>query len=247
MAELMLHKLDVVLAGPTAFSAVGGARLRSHPIGEYALVFHGAPALAARIPGRLRRADHRRRCCPAGIARSGPGLMPGSRPQRVRPRIVGEFEDSALLATFGRTGSGLFPAISLLEREICHQFGALERVGDFTGCARADLRDRGRAPHPASGRQRAGRERRRAAGADRAGLSRRSERRVRALSYSRSHKPEAVATTTQGPEIEGRRFRDHRRDAAQAACGAAAGLGLIAMRPRGCGAFRRREQVHLVA
>ncbi|MCP5264855.1 MAG: transcriptional activator NhaR [Burkholderiaceae bacterium] len=150
VAELMLHKLDVVLAD-RPHSAVGGARLRSHPIGEYALSLYGAPALAARF-----RADF-----PAGLDHA-PLLLPSRHSalrarldawfeaRGVRPRIVGEFEDSALLATFGRTGSGLFPAISLLEREICHQFG-VERVGELTDVREQIFAIAGerRIPHPA--------------------------------------------------------------------------------------------------
>ena len=44
------------------------------------------------------------------------------------PLIVGEFEDSALLTTFGRAGLGLFPAPSVLGSEIAAQRGA-EPVG----------------------------------------------------------------------------------------------------------------------
>lgn len=33
----------------------------------------------------------------------------------IRPRIVGEFEDSALLKAFGQAGAGLFPVPSIVE------------------------------------------------------------------------------------------------------------------------------------
>jgi LysR family transcriptional activator of nhaA len=46
----------------------------------------------------------------------------------VAPLIVGEFEDSALLTTFGRAGLGLFPAPSVLGADIAAQLGA-EPVG----------------------------------------------------------------------------------------------------------------------
>jgi LysR family transcriptional activator of nhaA len=46
----------------------------------------------------------------------------------VAPLIVGEFEDSALLTTFGRAGLGLFPAPSVLGEDIAAQLGA-EPVG----------------------------------------------------------------------------------------------------------------------
>ena len=39
----------------------------------------------------------------------------------VRPRIVAEFEDSALLKVFGRQGVGIFPAPSVIADEVCRQ------------------------------------------------------------------------------------------------------------------------------
>jgi LysR family transcriptional regulator, transcriptional activator of nhaA len=43
----------------------------------------------------------------------------------VRPDIVGEFEDNALLNTFGRRGLGLFFAPAALSADIAEQFGAV--------------------------------------------------------------------------------------------------------------------------
>ena len=42
----------------------------------------------------------------------------------IRPRIVGEFEDSALLKAFGQAGAGLFPVPSIVEAEVCRQYHA---------------------------------------------------------------------------------------------------------------------------
>jgi LysR family transcriptional activator of nhaA len=42
----------------------------------------------------------------------------------VRPDVVGEFEDNAMLNTFGRNGMGLFFAPSVLAHDIEEQFGA---------------------------------------------------------------------------------------------------------------------------
>ena len=47
----------------------------------------------------------------------------------VRPDIVGEFEDNAMLNAFGRNGLGLFFAPAALESDILEQFGAA-LVGD---------------------------------------------------------------------------------------------------------------------
>ena len=41
----------------------------------------------------------------------------------IRPQVVGEFDDSALVTAFGREGRGVFMAPSVLERETCTQHG----------------------------------------------------------------------------------------------------------------------------
>ena len=43
----------------------------------------------------------------------------------VRPRVVSEFEDSALLMAFGQAGMGLFPAPSAIERQVRSQYGVV--------------------------------------------------------------------------------------------------------------------------
>src|SRR6478736_3819937 len=43
--------------------------------------------------------------------------------QQIRPRIVAELDDSALLTTFGQAGAGLFVAPTVLEKEVMRQFG----------------------------------------------------------------------------------------------------------------------------
>jgi LysR family transcriptional activator of nhaA len=50
----------------------------------------------------------------------------------LRPRVVGEFEDSALLKTFGGSGMGVFPAADAIRREIADTFGAV-RIGACKG------------------------------------------------------------------------------------------------------------------
>lgn len=44
--------------------------------------------------------------------------------QGVRPDIVGEFEDTALINTFGRSGAGLYFATAALQGDMADQFGA---------------------------------------------------------------------------------------------------------------------------
>jgi LysR family transcriptional activator of nhaA len=128
LGALSVHKLDVVL---TDRPVPPGTNLKvfSHLLGESELTLFGVPALAARY-----RPDF-----PRSLA-GAPLLLPTRNnairgridqwfeTQDVRPDVVGEFDDNALLNTFGGSGLGLFPAPSVLADDVREQFGA-EPVG----------------------------------------------------------------------------------------------------------------------
>ncbi|RZI44755.1 transcriptional activator NhaR [Herbaspirillum sp. HC18] len=131
LGELSVHKLDVVL---TDRAVPSGTTLRvfSHLLGESELMLYGVPELA----------DRHRRNFPASL-KGAPLLLPTRNhairgrldhwfeAHDVRPDVVGEFDDSALLNTFGRTGLGMFPAPSALARDVKEQFGAVP-VGELS-------------------------------------------------------------------------------------------------------------------
>ena len=91
-----------------------------------------APELAARYPD-----------FPDGL-HEAPVLLPdpGSTMRRlledwfrtlaVRPRVIGEFEDSALLKSFGQEGAGLFPVPSLVADEVEAQYD-VHTLGELDG------------------------------------------------------------------------------------------------------------------
>ncbi|MCM1129699.1 MAG: transcriptional activator NhaR [Alistipes senegalensis] len=124
LADLALHRLDVVLTDRPV-STTSSLRVFSHELGHCRIGFFGTAALAEAL-----RPDF-----PASL-HGAPVLLPTrnntlrSRLDRwfeangVRPNIAGEFEDSALLATFGRSGLGIFPAPVVLATDIMAQFHA---------------------------------------------------------------------------------------------------------------------------
>jgi LysR family transcriptional activator of nhaA len=132
LGDLALHRLDVVLADRAA-PQNPNLRLFSHSLGSPALAWYAPDPLVARA----------RKDFPASLARV-PVLLPtGHAAVRARidawferhaiaPRIVGEFEDSALLATFGAGGMGVFPALDLLHVEMRRLHG-VRRVGPCDG------------------------------------------------------------------------------------------------------------------
>ena len=50
----------------------------------------------------------------------------------IRPRIVGEFDDSALLKTFGASGMGVFPAAQWVHDDLLAHY-AVQRLGHCDG------------------------------------------------------------------------------------------------------------------
>lgn len=129
LADLALGKLDVVLTDRTV-RAGGSLKVYSHLLGESDMKLFGVPQLA----------DKYRPNFPASLNHA-PLLVPTRNnalrgridawlvQHEVRPDIVGEFEDNAMLNTFGRNGLGLFFATSALAQDIEEQFGAV-LVGD---------------------------------------------------------------------------------------------------------------------
>lgn len=128
LAALAVHDLDVVLAdaplGPNA-----NIRAFSHLLGECGALVFGVPALARKYRKEFPRS-----------LRDAPLLMPSEActtrralnqwffAQDIVPRVVGQFDDSALLKAFGQAGRGLFFAPAAIAREIEQQYG-VERVG----------------------------------------------------------------------------------------------------------------------
>lgn len=68
----------------------------------------------------------------------------------VRPRIVGEFEDSALMKVFGQLGTGLFPVPAVIQAEVerQHDVRVVGRVDGFVERFYAITAER-RLKHPA--------------------------------------------------------------------------------------------------
>jgi LysR family transcriptional regulator, transcriptional activator of nhaA len=109
LADLALHRLDAVLSDRPA-PPNPNLRLYGHALGEAPMGWFAPAAMIGR-----------RRAFPACLSQL-PILLPthhaAVRPRLdqwferndLRPRVVGEFEDSALLAAFGRSGMGAFPA-----------------------------------------------------------------------------------------------------------------------------------------
>lgn len=123
LADLALHRLDVVLSDRPA-PANPNLRLYSHALGSSAMGWyapqewlaqarHNFPHNLAHIPVLL----------PTAHASVRLRLDQWFERQGVTPHVVGEFEDSALLATFGSSGMGVFPASERMRETLSSGYG----------------------------------------------------------------------------------------------------------------------------
>jgi LysR family transcriptional activator of nhaA len=131
LGDLSVHKLDVVL---TDRPMPSGTTLRvfSHLLAESEIMLFGVPDLARQYRSGF----------PESL-QGAPLLLPTRNnairgridhwfeAHDLRPDVVGEFDDNALLNTFGQRGLGLFPAPSALADDVKKQFGAMA-VGELS-------------------------------------------------------------------------------------------------------------------
>ena len=121
LADLALHELDVVLSDAPATGA-RQVRAFNHLLGDCGVSFFAARPLASRLAGRFpRNLEHAPFVAPTDGTALRHSLDAWFDRHGVRPRIVGEIEDSALLRTFGQAGAGVFAAPSVIEREVVRQ------------------------------------------------------------------------------------------------------------------------------
>ena len=123
LADLALHRLDVVLSDRPA-PANPNLKLYSHAMGSSPLGWYAPKEWLAQA-----RKDFPR--CLSEV----PVLLPSAHAsvrmridqwfeqQGVLPHVVGEFEDSALLATFGSSGMGVFPASERMREKLSSGYG----------------------------------------------------------------------------------------------------------------------------
>jgi len=131
LAELSIHELDLVLTD-TPISGLARVRAFSHLLGTSTVSVFGGPDMA----------KHYRKHFPQSLD-GAPFLLPTENTalrraleqwfdaSGIRPSIVAEFEDSALMKVFGQTHRGLFPAPTVIEKEVERQYN-VKSVGSLS-------------------------------------------------------------------------------------------------------------------
>ena len=122
LSELAVHKLDLVLSDQPVPDGLN-LKAYNHRLGTSGLSFFVQRRQARRYRGRF----------PYSLSEA-PMLLPSPNSalrrrlddwfenHELSPRIVGEFDDSALLKAFGEAGAGVFAGPSVIEEEICRMY-----------------------------------------------------------------------------------------------------------------------------
>ncbi|WP_249675772.1 transcriptional activator NhaR [Pseudomonas abieticivorans] len=122
LADLAIQRLDLVISDspmPPHLDIKG----YSQKLGECGISFFATRALI-----QQHGSDFPQCLQGAPLLIPGPETVVRSRLLRwfgdlqIHPRIVGEFDDSALMQAFGQSGSGVFIAPSVIAEEVCKQY-----------------------------------------------------------------------------------------------------------------------------
>ncbi len=128
LAQLALNRLDLVIADEPMSKRLN-VKAFNHALGRTAMSFFCAPALKEQLKGAFPQ-------CLNGFPMLIQGTQASIRKQlegwllrhRIHPRIIGEFDDDALMSAFGREGRGVFIAPTVMERDTQAQYG-VELIG----------------------------------------------------------------------------------------------------------------------
>ncbi len=122
LTRLATHALDVVISDTAAPPHVR-VRVFNHPLGESGTSFFAPPALARRLRGFPRAMTGVAMLLPTPTTAYRRALDEWFVASAIHPRVVAEFDDSALMLAFGASAQAAFPAPTVIEREICRQYG----------------------------------------------------------------------------------------------------------------------------
>jgi LysR family transcriptional activator of nhaA len=123
LGQLAVHRLDLVIADEPMSRQVS-VKGHSHLLGSTAMSFFAAPSLKRSLQGGFPQ-------CLDGAPMLLQGAASAMRQRfdfwlaahKIRPRVIGEFDDAALMKAFGGEGRGIFMTPTVLESETSAQYG----------------------------------------------------------------------------------------------------------------------------
>lgn len=123
LADLSVHKLDLVLADSPISPALN-IRAYNHLLGESGISFFASRAMMRKYKAKFPQSLH-----------GAPMLMPTASSalrrmlelwferQKIKPLVVAEFEDRALMKAFGEANAGVFTSPTAVEDDVVAKYG----------------------------------------------------------------------------------------------------------------------------
>lgn len=122
LAELTLHQLDLVIADRPIPNSVS-TRAYNHKLGQSSISFFAAKKVKAQLSGDFPAClEDAPILLPSNISQLRHGIDQWLNKKHIRPRIIAEFDDSALMKAFGREGVGIFTAPTAIKDEVMKQY-----------------------------------------------------------------------------------------------------------------------------
>jgi LysR family transcriptional regulator, transcriptional activator of nhaA len=132
LADLAIHELDLVLTDSPLTPAIN-VRAYSHLLGESGVSIFGTPTLRDAHGGDFPRSlDGAPMFVPTENSTLRRSIEQWISATGIRPAVIGEVEDSALLKVFGQAGVCVFAGHTVVEAEIQQQYG-VELLGRLEG------------------------------------------------------------------------------------------------------------------
>ena len=131
LADLSVQRLDIVISDRPMPSSVN-VRGFNHLLGECGVGFFATEALAKSLKGSFPQClDDAPVLLPGEDSAVRPRLMAWFAQRQIRPHIVGEFDDGALMKAFGEAGAGVFVAPVAIAPLVKKKF-SVELIGSTT-------------------------------------------------------------------------------------------------------------------
>lgn len=133
LGQLASHRLDIVLADEPASSG-HALRAFNHKLGESPITFCATPEIAKKLKKGFPKSLH-----------DAPSLLPAEstalrraldnwfREIGVRPRVVADFEDAALMKVFAADGKGFIAIPTIVVKEAVERYG-FQIIGQTKNC-----------------------------------------------------------------------------------------------------------------
>lgn len=123
LAQISVNRLDLVIADE-AMSKQTSVKAFNHALGTTAMSFFATAGLKRSLKGTFPK-------CLDGAPMLIQGASSAMRrrldvwlsERGLRPHLIGEFDDAALMKAFGSEGRGVFMSPTVLEAETCSQYG----------------------------------------------------------------------------------------------------------------------------